>query len=88
MVVQMVACQVGKQPAGKLQSANAVLGDGVAGALHKGVFAAGLHHLVQQPVQLNGVGRGMVGRDGLVLDVVAYGREQSAAVAELTEHII
>ena len=57
-------------------------------ALHEGILAASLYHLAQQHVQLYRVWSGMVGRNRLVLNVVAHGREQTALVAELAEHII
>ena len=84
----MVACQIGKQSAGKVQTADTLLCDGVAGAFHEGIFAACLHHLGQQLVQLNGVGGGMVGSDGFTVDVVADGRQQTTMMTELPEHII
>ena len=88
MIVQVVARKISKQTTGKLQSANALLGNGVTRAFHKGIFTTGLYHLVEQTVQFNGVGCGMVCRDGLAFNVVAHGREQSAFMTELAEHII
>ena len=88
MIIQMVASQVGKQATLKPQSADTLLSDGVTRALHKGIFTSCLHHLSQQSVQLYGVGCGMIGRNGLALNIVAYGREQTALMTELAEHII
>ena len=88
MIVQVVARKVRKQSAHKPQSADAVLRDGVARALHEGILAACLHHACQQGIQLDGVGRGVRRRDGLVLDVVAHRRQEAALIAQLAEHII
>ena len=88
VVVQMVAGEVGEYASGKLESANALLGDGVRRAFHERIFAASLYHARQQCVELYGVGCGVVGGYCLVLDIVADGREQTTAVPHLTEHII
>ncbi len=88
VVVEVVARQVGEESTGEGQSADAVLRNGVAGALHKGVFAASIHHLCEEHVQLYGVRCGVVGGECLVLHVVANGGEQARLVAHLAEHII
>ena len=88
MIVQMVACKVGKQTTGKLQSADTLLGNGMTGTFHKGIFAASLYHLVEQTVQLDGVGGGVVCWNWLAFNVVTHGGEQSAFMSELSEHII
>ena len=88
VVVQMVAGQVGEDASPELQTSYAVLGNGVARAFHEAVLAACIHHALQQTVQLYGVWRGVAGRHGLILYVVAHGRKQSALIAQPTEHII
>ena len=88
MIVQMVAGEVGEESACEVQSADAVLGNGVAGAFHEGILAAGLHHTGQQGVQLYGVGGGVAGGHRLALNIVAHRRQQAAAVSQLAEHII
>ena len=88
VVVQMVACQVCKQSSSKVQSSDALLCYGVGAALHEGILASGVHHPAEQIVQLDRVRCGVVGRNRLVLDVVAHGRQQSAFVSQLAEHII
>ena len=71
MVVQMVACQVGKQSSSKGQATDALLGNGMTATLHEGVFTAGIHHLGQQFVELDRVWSSMVSGNSLVLDIVA-----------------
>ena len=88
VIVEMVAGEVGEDASRKLQSADALLGDGMAGTLHKGIFAALLHHLGQQAVEFDGSGSGMVGGNGLAVDIVADGGEQAALVPHRAEHII
>ena len=88
VVIEVVAGQVGEQASGKLQASDTLLCDGVRRALHEGILAASLYHLAQEHVQLDRVWGGMVGRDSLVLNVVADGREQATLMAELAEHII
>ena len=88
VIVQMVACEVREHAAGEGQSANALLRDGMRTALHKHIFAPRLHHPMQQGVKRDGIRRGMVGRYGLVFDVVAHRGKQSATMAELSEHIV
>ena len=88
VVIEMVAGEVGEQASGKLQSSDTLLCDGVRRALHEGILAASLYHLAQEHVQLDRVWGGMVGRDSLVFNVVADGREQATLMTELAEHII
>lgn len=88
MIVQVVTRKVGEDTSGKLQAANALLCDGVGTDFHKCVFASGVCHLAQQAVEGNRVRSGMLGRNGLVVDVVAYGRNQSYFIPEIAECII
>ena len=84
----MVTGEVGKEATGKFQSANTLLGDSMTGALHKGILTACLYHLSQQSVEFDGVRGGMIGRNHLVLNIVADSRKQTTLVTKLTEHII
>ena len=88
MIVQMVTRQIGEQSTCEMEATDTLLGDGVARTLHKSILTAGIHHLCQEPVQFDGIGGGMVCRNRLILDIVADGREQTALMAELPEHII
>ena len=88
VVIQMVAREIGEQSTGKLQPADALLGNGMAGALHEGIVATGIDHSGQQAVQFDGIGRGVRSGDGLVLDVVAHRRQQATPMPHLAEHII
>ena len=88
VVVQMVTSKIGKETTCKFQSANTLLGNSMTGALHKGILTACLYHLSQQSVEFDGIRSGMVGRNHLVLDIVADSRKQTALVTKLTEHII
>ena len=84
----MVAGKIGEDTAGKPQSADALLGDGMRRALHESVFATRLYHAAEQGIEFDGVGRGMLGGDGLVFYVVADRRQQATLVSHLAEHII
>ena len=88
VVVKMVAGEVGEDSSCEGQPADAVLGDGVRRALHKGVLAAFVGHTAEQTVEGDGIGRSVVGGDGLVVDVVADGAEQACLVSEGTEHLV
>ena len=88
MIVQMVTGEIRKETTLETESADTLLCDGMARALHEGILASGVHHPGQQTVQLYGVRRGMVCGNGLVLDIVTHRGEQSALMAELPEHII
>ena len=88
MIIQMIAGEVREQSTCKLQSANTLLCDSVAGTLHEGVVATGIDHSCQQTVELNGVGCGVRSGHRLVLDIVADGGEQTAFMPHFAEHII
>ena len=88
MIVQMVTRQIGEQSTCEVEASDTLLGDGMARTLHKGILTAGFHHLCQEPVQFDGIRGGMICRNRLVFDIVADGREQTALMAELPEHII
>ena len=72
MVIQMVTGQVGEYAAGILESANALLYYGVRAALHEYVLAPLIGHTSQQTVQRHCIGGGVIGRNGLTVNVVAY----------------
>ena len=88
MIVQMVARQVSENTSGKTQATDSLLGDGMRTDLHKGILATGIRHLPQESVQRNGIGRRMIGRHRFVVNVVAYGRDETYLIAEVTEYII
>ena len=88
MIIQMVAGQIREDAAGKLQTADALLGNGVGTDFHEGVLAAGIGHFTKQAVQGYRVRGGVFGRYGLVVDVIAYSGNQSDLVAEVAESII
>ena len=56
MVVQVFVSYICKKSADKAQTADAVLHNGVRGALHKAVFAPLIDHLAHHSVQANGIG--------------------------------
>ena len=74
--------------AGKLQTADALLGNGMGTDFHEGVLAAGIGHFSEQAVQGYRVWGGVFGRYGQVVDVIAYSGNQSDLVAEIAESII
>jgi len=45
MIIQMVAGQISENTAGKLQTADALLGNGMGTDFHEGILAAGVRHL-------------------------------------------
>ena len=61
VVVQVVACQVGKHGGAEGRAVDAVLVEPVAGHFHGGVSGTVLLELAQQGLQGNGVGRGVRG---------------------------
>lgn len=88
MIIQMVAGQISENTAGKLQTADALLGNGMGTDFHEGILAAGICHFSEQAVQGYRVRGGVFGRYGLVVDVIAYSGNQSDLVAEIAESII
>ena len=88
VVVQMVAREVGEHSSCEVQTAYALLRDGMRAAFHERILTSCLHHACQQGVEFYRVGRGVVGWNLLVHNIVAHRREQSALVAQLCEHII
>ena len=87
MIIQMVAGQISENTAGKLQTADALLGNGMGTDFHEGILAAGICHFSEQAVQGYRVRGGVFGRYGQV-DVIAYSGNQSDLVAEIAESII
>ena len=88
VIIQMVTCQIGEDTSRELQAADTFLCNGMRTDFHEGIFAAGISHLSQQPVQGDRVGGGMLGRYRLVVDVIAYGGNQTYFIAEVAECII
>ena len=88
MVIHMIASQVCEDTSCELQSADTFLVNGMTGAFHERIFASCLHHLGQQGIQFDRVGGGMTSWYLLSFDIVAHRGEQSAAITQLTEHII
>ena len=84
----MVACEIREDASGEAQSGYAVLGCCMGGDLHEGVIAALLHHLGQQSVELQGVGRGVGGLYAALMDIVADGREQPGLIALEFGHFV
>ena len=71
-----------------MQTCDSVLVDAMRAHLHKGVFAAGLHHLCKQGVEFELVAGGMSRRHHLCPDDVFYRREQSAHISCVGEETI
>ena len=88
MVVQMITCQVRKDTAGKLQSADSFLRDGVRTYFHESIFAAFVCHTSQKTVQRNRVRSSVFGRDGFIVYIIAYRRDKPHFVTEIPECII
>ena len=60
MVVQMVVRKVGEDAHAEVQARNAVLLHADGANLHEAILAAGIHHLGQEAVDGNGIGRGVL----------------------------
>ena len=88
MVVQVVAGEVGEDAAGKLQTADALLGNGMRRTLHERVLAAGIGHASQEFIELDRIRCGVVSWYRLALYIVTYRREETTLVAHLAKHII
>ena len=88
VVIEVVACEVCENAAGKLQAADAFLMNGVRATFHKGIFAASLGHFAQKTVQGDGVGRSVLRRHFAAVDIVAHGGAKAALVAEVAEEVI
>ena len=81
MIVDMVAREVGEQCPVEVQSRNTFLCDGMTADFHKRVLTTGIHHTPEQPVQFDGIGRGVCGGNGFVLHIVHHRREQTGFVS-------
>ena len=73
MVIQMVTGQVGENTSRIFETSYAFLNDSVRAALHEHILAALIGHTSKQTVQGNGIWGGMIGRNGLAVNVIAYG---------------
>ena len=56
--------------------------------LHRSVFTPFLYHFVQEHVDGEGVGSGLLCSDRTAVDVVAYGRQKPGLVTAQTSHFI
>ena len=84
----MVVGDVREDPAGEVETADALLDDGVRRALHEAVLAAGVDHLTHHGVQANGIGRRVRGLDLASVDAVDDRRDQSGTVAQTAHQVV
>ena len=70
------------------QAGYAVLVGGVAAHLHGREGASGVGHLAEQTVERHGVGRGVFGRHGLLVDDIGHGGYESGLVSHQARHLI
>ena len=73
VVVEVVACQVGEYASGEGESGYAVLVGGMAAHLHEHVRAPGVGHAAEEGVELDGVGRGVLGGFAVGVDDIGHG---------------
>ena len=88
MIVEMVACDIGKYATGKAQPRDAVLVGGMAAHLHRRERAPGVHHGAQTGVERYRVGGGMVGLVLGAVDFHSHRREQAGPQPAHTHHIV
>ena len=88
VIVDVVACQVGKDGPVEIEPGNAVLGCRVRTHLHEGILATGIDHLAQQTVQMQRVGGGVGSGNLHRIDVVAHRREEPRLVTQRAEHLV
>ena len=90
VIVEVVAREVGEESPFEMQTADAMLVNGVRRAFHKGIIAAGLDHFCQKCVEFDRIGGGVRGFHGAVVNIVAHRRHKSHLVTqssvELVEH--
>ena len=84
----MVTGEVGENATGKGDALDTALHARVGAHLHEGILATGLHHLVQEAVEGQVVGRGLLGCLLTGVDDVLDRREQSCLVAHQACHLI
>ena len=77
MIVEVVAGEISEDATGKLESVDTVLHASVRTHLHEGIFTSCLHHLVQETVEGEVVGGGLLSGLHALVDDVAHRREQS-----------
>ena len=88
MIVEVVTCQIGEYPTAEFQSADSALLYCMRRTLHERILTSGIDHACEEPIQFYGVRRCVVCRYSLILNIVAYCRQQTALMSHLTEHII
>ena len=88
MIIQMIACDIGKDTSRESQSADTLLRYRVRAYLHEGIFTTLVRHSAKQSVQRDRVGGSMICRNCFIVYIITYSREQSRFIAELAEHII
>ena len=88
MIVKVVARQIGEERPFELQATDALLMDGMRATFHESIGASSRHHVAEQAVEGDGVGRGVFRRDSFTVDVVADSGAEAAFVAEFAEHVV
>ena len=87
VIVQMVACQVGKDTSSKCQTTDSLLGYSMRADFHKGISTSFVGHSSQQLIQCNRVGSCVAGWDGFILYIVADSGTQTALITHFLEHV-
>ena len=86
--IEVVACEVGEDAAGKMQTIDAVLHARVRAYLHKCVFATFLHHVVEQFLERKRVGGGLLGVGGGAMHYVLHRGDKSSLKSHHLSHLI
>ena len=84
----MVVRDVGENSSGQLGACEAVLVDAVGTRFHENVLATGVRHATEQLLHLQGVGRGVAGRDNFVEYAVFNRRKHPGSAVHGTEQAV
>ncbi len=80
MVVEVVAREIGEDGGAEFESAHALLVDAVRADFHHRLFTAGVTHLREHAEDVEGLGRGLVGRNGARAEVVVDRADETDAL--------
>ena len=80
VIVEVVAREVGEHGGAELQAQHALLVDTMGADLHHGLFAAGVAHLREHAENVEGLGGGLVRRDGAGAEVVVDRADETDAL--------
>ena len=88
VVIEVVVRDIRENSSGQLGACESVLVDAMGTRFHENVLATGVRHATEQLLHLQGVGRGVAGRDNFVEHAVFNRRKHTGSAVHGTEQAV